>query len=182
MRLFIAIDIPNHIRLQFDAIQRTLKQYNLNAKWVEPHNIHLTLKFLGETPEQKIPEIHAILTAVAHQFKPFSLTLKHFGFFPNEKKPRVFFITTDHENILHDISSSLEEKLVKLEFPRENRFSAHLTLCRFKDTKNIEVLKRNLQTIKTEGNFPVDRIILFKSTLTAKGPLYEHISAITLTA
>jgi 2'-5' RNA ligase len=127
MRLFIAIDIPSEIKQLFERVEQRLKKCDLAAKWVEPKNVHLTLKFLGEVEEQKIPLIKNAMENTAHQFKSFRVSLENFGFFPAERNPRVFFAGTDKEDILRNIYQKIEEELFTIGFGKENRFAAHLT-------------------------------------------------------
>jgi len=175
MRAFIAIDIPVSVKEKIEGIETTLKKCDLNAKWVNPQNIHLTLKFLGNIEEKQLDEIKKAVSETASSFSPLETNLKEFGFFPNEKRPRVFFISTDKEEILKKIAYELEERLEKIGFTKENRFKAHITLSRFKDTKNIDCLKKEVKNIKLQGNLAVKEITLYKSTLTSRGPVYEVI-------
>lgn len=181
MRTFIAIDLNPQIREEIKKIQDALKKCDLAVKWVHPDNAHITLKFLGWVEEKdKIEKIKRIIEEVAAKFKCLDVSLKEFGFFPNEKRPRVFFISTDKENILKSISQELEEKLEKLGFKKEGRFRSHITIARFKGQKNIDLLNKGIKAANIEGTLPIKEITLFKSTLTKSGPVYEVIFKTTL--
>jgi 2'-5' RNA ligase len=175
MRLFIAIDFPKNIKEKLAAKVTILKKCDLAAKWVNIDNLHLTLKFLGDVKEDNLDKIKNIITKAAKQFKPLEVNLVNFGFFPNEKRPRVFFMATDHEEILKSISRILEEDLEKLGFRKEDRFKSHITLARLKGPKNIDCLKRAIKNISLDERFLINEIALFKSTLTRTGPVYEKI-------
>ncbi|MBU1133375.1 MAG: RNA 2',3'-cyclic phosphodiesterase [Candidatus Omnitrophica bacterium] len=175
MRVFIAIKLPANIKDELRQIEADLGKCNLAVKWVDPQNMHLTLKFLGKVAEEKIEEIKKIIEDVAAQFNPFVVNFKEFGFFPNERRPRIFFISTDKEDKLKNISVVLEKRLEKIGFKPEFRFKSHITLARFKETKNIDCLKREVENITIEETFPVKEITLVKSTLTKSGPIYEEI-------
>ncbi len=90
MRTFIAIDLPDSIKEKINSLQTKLKNCDPSAKWVRPANMHLTLKFLGEVEQEKIPQIKKILEKVAAKHRALNVALEAFGFFPNEKRPRVF--------------------------------------------------------------------------------------------
>jgi 2'-5' RNA ligase len=175
MRLFIAITLPENIKIKLEEIVKTFKKCDLDAKWVKTQNIHMTLKFLGEVDEAQLGEIKNIITAVAGEFRQLSVNLTGYGFFPNEKRPRVFFVATDKQELLKNMAMRLEDELEKLGILKEDRFRSHLSLCRFKGTKNIEVLKKEVKNITPQGQFPVEAISLFKSTLTPQGPIYDEI-------
>lgn len=175
MRLFIAIPLPQNIKDYLRDVQTQFKECYCVAKWVNPQNIHMTLKFLGQLKEEKIPAIKNVIKEVAVNFSALEVRLTEFGFFPNERNPRVFFVSTDNEETLQKIAYTLEEKLEALGFEREYRFRSHITLARFKSRKNIECLVGKTKEIKADKTFPVDSIILYKSTLTPHGPIYEEI-------
>ncbi|MCK9573291.1 MAG: RNA 2',3'-cyclic phosphodiesterase [Candidatus Omnitrophica bacterium] len=175
MRLFIAIDIPENLKEKLRVVSAKLKKCDLDAKWVNSENIHMTLKFLGETQEEQIEKIKNIAASIACQFSKLELNTGGFGFFPNENSPRIFFISTDKEEILKNISLKLEDKLEGLGFPKEGRFKPHLTIARFRTKKNIARLKDEIKNISIEGKFMASELILFKSMLTPAGPVYEKM-------
>ena len=175
MRLFIAIDIPEDLKEKLSRVVTRLKKFNLDAKWVNSANIHMTLKFLGEVAEEQLDKIKNIISVTAGNFGRLELSTGKFGFFPNETSPRVFFISTDKEEILKNISFQLEDQLESLGFPKEGRFKSHLTIARFRTKRNIDCLKNEMKGMTIEAKFAVTEIILFKSTLKPTGPVYEKI-------
>lgn len=175
MRMFIAIELPSQIQESLAKIEIILKKCGIDAKWVEPDNIHLTLKFLGEVEEERIEGIKRILQETANLFNSFTVRFKDFGFFPDERRPRVFFVSTDNEETLKDIAQKIEERLEKIGFPKEDRFKSHLTLARLKGLKNIGCLKGEIKNISLNETFPVKEITFFKSTLTKTCPIYEAL-------
>jgi len=175
MRLFIAIDIPEDLKEKLSRIVTRLKKCGLDAKWVNTSNIHMTLKFLGETREEDLDKIENIINATSSMFTKLELNTAGFGFFPSENSPRVFFLSTDNEEILKNISLQLEDKLEILGFPKEGRFKSHLTIARFRSKKNIDCLKEEIKNISIKAKFAVSEIILFKSLLKPTGPVYEKV-------
>jgi len=175
MRSFIAITLPQNIKDYLDDIQKQFKKCEVSAKWVNTQNIHLTLKFLGEVKEEKISSIENIVKETAAGSSALKVKLTNFGFFPSERNPRVFFISTDKEETLQKIAYGLEEKLEPLGFRREYRFKSHITLARLKSKKNTGCLVAKSKKIKADKSFPVDSITLYKSILTPRGPVYEKM-------
>ena len=180
MRTFIAIDLPEKIKNKIAELENDFKKCNLTFKWVKPENLHLTLKFLGDIDQEGVSKINEAITTVSGKFAAFKASFNSFGFFPNEKNPRVFFISIDKEELFKSIASELEKELETLGFKKENRFKSHITLARIKDLKNIESLKEKIKNTQLNEEFPADTIILYKSTLTKEGPLYEEISSYCL--
>ncbi|MDD4955426.1 MAG: RNA 2',3'-cyclic phosphodiesterase [Candidatus Omnitrophica bacterium] len=180
MRLFIAIDLPENLKEKLSRIVLKFKKCDLDAKWVDTANIHMTLKFLGETREDDLDKIKNVLSSVAAFFSKLELNTGEFGFFPNEKSPRIFFISTDKEEILRKISFELEERLERIGFTREGRFKSHLTIARFRSKKNVECLMKEIKDISIKEKFEVSEITLFKSLLKPTGPVYEKIFSAAL--
>ena len=182
MRAFIAINLPKDTKNKISELENDFKKCDLAFKWVKPENLHLTLKFLGNVSEEQITKIKEVITKVSGKFAAFNASFNSFGFFPNEKRPKVFFISIDKEELLKSIAAGLEEELETLGFERENRFKSHITLARIKDLKNIESLKEKIKSAQLDEQFPAEAIILYKSTLTKEGPIYGKIFKSNLTA
>lgn len=180
MRTFIAVELDKEIKKALSKIQDELKTTRADVKWVEPENIHLTLKFLGEVEENKIPKISQILKDISSQAKPFTIALSGLGAFPGLKYPRVVWIgIAEGKAELSKLAELIEARLVQLKFPKEKKgFSAHFTLGRFRSGKNKDVLCQKLNTIQVpELKQEIKSITLFKSTLTPKGSIYEKLWA-----
>ena len=182
MRTFIAIDLPKEIKDSLAILKEQLMASGADVKWVEPQNIHLTLKFLGEVDEKKLEKIITILEEVAKNKNSFSLSISSLGAFPKLDYPRVIWLGIDEgDKESKEIAKELEEKIAKIGIPKEDKpFSSHITIGRTKSTLNREKLVQNLKTLA--GGFGkrnlacrVTKIILFKSTLTPKGPIYEAL-------
>lgn len=180
MRLFIAIDIPQNLKEELSRLTTKLKKCDADAKWVEMQNLHLSLKFLGEVAEDKIKKIEEIISVVGKKYITLELSLENFGFFPNEKHPRVFFVATDKEEELKKIYSEIEDALRGTGFEKEERFKSHITLARFRSAKNIEILRKQIESTIVKGKFPANEIALFKSALTPQGPVYEKTFSASL--
>lgn len=178
-RLFIAIELEDSIKDHILSFQKELKNSVLgDVKWVERENFHLTIKFLGETPENLIDDIKSILDETSYYFEPFYISLEGFGAFPSLKSPRVLWIGIE-EGLggLEKVFDFIEKRLVKKGFKKEDRpFSPHLTLGRVKD-RGIRILK---DLLFDKEVVLVSSITLFESKLTPEGPIYTPIYRVNL--
>ena len=188
MRTFIALNVALAVLDTTIRIQNRFKSLGLHASWVKPGNIHLTLKFLGDTDPDRIPGIQNKLTETLAPFEPFQLSLDSAGVFPNVKNPRVLWIgLKDSNETLRTLQTAIENSLESLGFPIEQRpFSPHLTLARIKSPKGIkspkekQEFKDELDAVNQEGidphPFEVGEIHLYESQLTPKGSIYTVLA------
>ncbi len=179
MRAFIAIELPEEVREYLRRLQGKLGKSGADVKWVLPQNIHLTLKFLGEINEET-GEVQNIIKKTAGAKSTFGIRLSSLGGFPTLNSPRVIWIGINKGAAeVKDIAKLLEDSLDSIGIPAENReFSSHITIGRTRSSLNRIALAKLLNELKdtpqTENiEFPVNKITLFKSTLTPKGPVYE---------
>lgn len=176
MRLFIATPISSEAEKELSRIIGKLKDSGAAVKWVAPSNIHLTLKFLGDTDEKLLPELKQIIDEVAGNHKQIKSGLGELGAFPNLNRPRVYWVgLKSGAKELAAIATELENEVHHFGFPKENRpFKSHLTLGRVKAPNGLQKLNELLNSEKVSPlELTFDRIILFKSTLTPRGPVYE---------
>ncbi len=181
MRAFIAIELPKEIKTILAKTQEKLKSSEADIKWVEPKNIHLTLKFLGEINEEQLNKITKIITDIASSKEPFHINLSCLGAFPDIKYPRVIWAGSDKSEFeLKTIVKELENKIQKIGIPKENRaFSSHITIGRARSGINKDKLKQKLEELSKTAlagktaEFQAQKITLFKSTLTPQCPIYE---------
>ena len=187
MRTFIAIELPENIKGALAQLQEKLKAAKADVKWVEPQNIHLTLKFLGEIDEGKLEKIRKILEDISGDNLAFQIRLGAVGAFPKMHFPRVLWVGIDKGDIeTRKIAAALEEKTAKIGIPKEERaFSSHITIGRTKSDLNRQQLVEGLKKMESnwEGKnleFSVTKITLYKSTLGPGGPVYEALKEATL--
>jgi 2'-5' RNA ligase len=185
MRLFIAIDINEDVRKAIANLQQQLKDKMKNGnglKWVAPENMHLTLKFLGETEENKIDEIIAAIEIACADKKTFDFSLSSLGTFGRPAK--VLWLGCEKPNSgLVKLAGDLDISLNELGLEKEDRpFSAHLTLGRIKDSgvdKNLRQLLKNWPPPQIP-QITADSVCLYKSQLTQDGPVYTLLKKIEL--
>jgi len=180
-RGFIAIDIDSLPEIA--EFENKIKQTGAIVKLVEPKNIHITLKFLGDTDEELIEEIEEIMKKSVEGIPPFNIQLRSTGVFPNENYIKVVWIGIDNGDQIGAIAKDLDEKLSKIGFKTENReFSAHLTIARVKSAKNKDQLLQIIEKFKEFefADIKVESIKLIKSELTQKGPIYSTLKEVKL--
>lgn len=180
-RGFIAIDIKPFPKLI--EFENEIKNTGANVKLVEPENIHLTLKFLGDTDESLIDRIEEITNNSVKETKPFEIQLKGAGVFPNERYIKVIWIGIENGENISKIAGKIDDELSNLGFKREKRkFSAHLTIARVRNVKNKDELIRIIEKYKEVefANIGVNSIKLKKSDLTPKGPIYKTLKEIKI--
>ncbi len=183
MRLFIALPLPGEIEEHLGKAIFALKQKKGKVKWVAPKNIHLTVKFLGEVEEDKLGEITSRLDNIAQNNEAIHSMVHNVGAFPNLFHPKVIWAGLEGDtDRMEKIAVEIEEAMAPLGFEREERrFKPHLTLGRIKDSRGMEEMTEYIGTFRmTPAPVYLDRIVLFKSTLTPKGPIYERLYEATL--
>lgn len=180
-RGFIAMDIDSLSKIA--EFENKIKQSGVIVKLVEPKNIHITLKFLGDTDEEQIDEIEEIMKKAVEGIDPFNIQLKSTGVFPNQNYIKVVWIGINNGDQIGIIVNKIDEKLSEIGFKKEKReFSAHLTIARVKSAKNKEQLLQVLEKYKEFefAEIKVDSIKLIKSELTQKGPSYTTLKEVKI--
>ncbi len=154
-------------------------------KWVEPHNLHLTLKFLGNVHENEIAEVCRAVEQGAAAVEPFELELRGAGAFPNSARPRTVWLGagagTEEMVVLHD---RVEAALAELGYREEHRrFQSHLTIGRVRGAgPGIAELGKLIQQQADfqAGRLDVGQLTVFSSKLTPDGPIYDVLSTAPL--
>ena len=186
MRLFFAVDIPHDIRQAAGEAASAMSTPKGMVKWTRPDNIHLTLKFLGEAPSDKLEAIITAARKVASAYKGMEVEVCGMGVFPDNRKPRIIWLGTKGEtDRLGQLADELDEAMAQVEFEREKRpFSPHLTIGRVRDPKAGKMiggaLAKHQQTVF--GSFHVEKFNLYESQLAPQGPIYTVVSQFWLGA
>jgi len=178
IRSFIAFDINNQSVLQrFNDVQRLLLQTGADLKLVEPKNIHITMRFLGDIKPAMVDHVHEAMKKVS--FSAFDCEIHGLGVFPDLRYARVIWagIRKGAEEST-EIFNQLEPSLRQLGFkPDPKGFSPHLTLARVKTGRNKTELTSRIQELADYdfGVVRADCLRLKKSVLTPKGPIYSTL-------
>jgi 2'-5' RNA ligase len=176
MRLFIGYDIPASVKERILPIRKDIGDDCARIKWVEPENLHLTLKFLGEVDEKNMQLIRGALRQVG--FRHFVSSASGFGVFPSESYARVLWVGLSPHEKIAELHEAIDSALGRLGFPKDDRFQPHITLGRIGAVTQREIFVSRIRSIKslTIGEpFRMDRFALKKSTLTPAGPVYEDV-------
>ena len=177
MRIFIAVDLPAGIKTRIsDFIHKLKPAAPLGIGWANLRDLHVTLKFLGEIEESRLPEIGVAVRAVAAATSVFPLTVAGTGTFPpHSSHPRVLWIGLEESPALLDFQDRLENSLEALGFPREQRpFHPHLTAARVKSAGVPQMLLDQFlrQDGASFGELEVRELVVFQSVLRPEGA--EH--------
>ena len=183
IRAFIAIDLTQDIRNQIDAVTQKLRcQGNTNSiRWVPAHNIHLTLKFLGEVSSTNLELLKKIISQEASRNQSFEFSVKGLGAFPSVHRPRVIWVGIDAPPSLLTLQKGIENETQRLGYTNEDRgFSPHLTLGRISHNASPNEVRQIGDILShTEvgflGKTVVRNIDLFRSDLHPTGAVYTSI-------
>jgi len=181
IRSFIAFDIDSEsVIKRLSEVQKTLLNTGADLKTVEPRNIHVTMRFLGDISPSMIDPIHEEMEKVS--FAPFEIELRGLGAFPTLKYAKVVWVgIKDGAEKLTDIFNQLEPRIRGLGFkPDPKGFSPHLTIARVKSGRNKAELVRIIQEFEDYqfGVIKASCLKLKKSVLTPKGPIYSTLKEV----
>jgi 2'-5' RNA ligase len=190
LRLFIAIELPANVLAALNQVQHELQREPALARlrWVRPEGIHLTLKFLGEMPEERRTDIEAAVSRAVTNVPPFDLHLGRVGRFGSRSSPRVVWIDVEGDiESLKRLQEQVEREVSPLGFPTETRaFSPHLTLARVPPERAREVAAP-LEVAMSRLSVPAatmraTEVSLMRSQLQRGGAVYTQLFAAQLTS
>lgn len=183
-RVFIAVELNDSVRQRLEEIQSELKKIDTDIKWVNPRIIHLTLKFLGDVPQNDLDKVCAAIEDSLRSFSRFEFQINNLGCFPTKGSPKIIWAGVDAgSDLLKQIAETLSAHVSAFcEEKDDKEFSAHITLGRLRSSKNvvhlIDLIKNTPPKFSETQN--VDHITLFKSDLTPSGPNYSIIKTFNL--
>ncbi len=182
-RIFVAIKIkPNETLtdIYFD-LKNKLKRDKIN--WVDLKNLHITLKFFGETNEDDIPGICEHLDELMHFNRSFKLSLKGIGIFGSSYKPSVIWLGIEHNDSLIKLGTDVIDRMDNLGYKKDRQnFVPHLTLGRIKNIQDKKYFSELIGTYKNTfiQNTEVDQMHLIESKLSSAGPTYTVLESFDL--
>ncbi len=182
VRTFIAINLGNTLQRTLSEVIDKFASSKASVRWVAPEIAHLTLKFLGNVEEARLPEVFAACHRAVEGFDPIELELRAVGCFPNMKRPRVVWLGIEKgaEDVKR-LQQRVESELEMIGFPKEERqFRAHLTIGRVKGQQGMSHLCRLLEEERNVfiGSMRADKISVMKSKTLSTGPVYTELEAI----
>jgi 2'-5' RNA ligase len=189
LRTFIAIELDEPLRIALRSVQEKLKRQAPpgSVKWAGSDGIHLTLKFLGDTPQGRVPEIETALHVACAGLGPFEFNVEGRGCFPDFHRPRVIWVAVSEKSgTLTRLQTAVERTVAPLGWPTEERaFSPHLTLGRVAkgaDSRTVAAVGQAVEKSVVEliGLQPVTAVSLMQSELRPGGAVYSRLLHIPL--
>ena len=177
IRLFVALELPEELRDRIAMVQRGVT----GARWIPPESLHVTLRFIGEVPEDRYDDIVYALEAVRSE--PFALTIAGAGHFESRGRVRALWLGIERDPSLMALNKRLESALVRAGLPPEERkYTPHITIARLNEALPAQVsgwLQAN--TMFRAIPWPMDSFVLFSSFQSRNGAIYrpEHEFALT---
>ena len=198
MRLFVALQIPEAVRASLIELTASLRKVCPEARWANMQKAHVTLKFIGEVRPEQGAEIRDALKAVTDRLpvlmatslrdkvldvEPFEMVFAGLGFFPDARRPRVFWAGVNGGAALARLDAAIEDALAAVGVPRESReFRAHLTLARpdaSTDTSGLRNAIAGRDAVEL-GRGRVDEFSLYQSVLKSAGAEYTRLATYPL--
>jgi 2'-5' RNA ligase len=183
MRLFVGLDLPYEMRRNLELLLHLLKP-KARIQWSPVSNLHLTTKFIGEFPEERLDELKMALGAVARP-GALRIALNGLGWFPNPDRPRVLFAGIQAPDGLATLARDTDAACVGLGIKAEKRaFQPHLTLARIRDAEPVFELKKAIFELPSAdfGAFSAEAFYLYRSQLNPGGSIYTKLASFSLTA
>jgi RNA 2',3'-cyclic 3'-phosphodiesterase len=188
LRAFIAIHLSPEIYRNLEQVLKDLHDRWPGApvRWVPAHNIHLTIKFLGDVSSASLPMLTKMLAAEVSRHPPFDISVGGLGAFPTMRRPRVVWVGVEAPPELNVLQHGVEAEMARLGYtPEERDFSPHLTLGRVSrnaGTGDLPRLSEMLSAIKVGflGATRVQSVELFRSDLQPNGAVYTSLFAAPL--
>lgn len=190
MRLFVALDIPEAVRAALGAFIAKMRPACENilagskrsprpsARWARIEAAHITLKFIGEVPAETVEPIKAALARIRFP-GPIEITFRNVGFFPDDRRPRIFWAGIEADAQLGALAAAIETSLEPLGIAREQRvFSPHLTLARVESPRGLGLLRDAIAAAKPLdfGSTVAKDFHLYQSTLKPAGTEYTRLA------
>ena len=177
MRLFVAIDLPPGVIANLDSLLAQLKP-TARVNWSSIENLHITTKFIGEWPEDRLPELTAALRTLPPRLA-IPIAIEKLGFFPNPHAPRVFWAGVHGGDALAQLARETEDALAALGIAKEQRpYSPHLTLARIKTPGKQPALLQAVAALPSLdfGSFTAGRFFLYRSKTAPTGSVYTQLA------
>jgi len=190
MRLFAARPLPEASHAALHSLVHTLKPESGGVTWVKPDNMHLTLRFYGEVSEEQLPALSRYLEKHLAPYNAPELLVRGVGAFPSFKKPSVVWAGIETiSGDIRGIQGTTEQAAREIGLaPKTHAFHPHVTIARLRKMATASVFASLLQPYQEPGGIPefgpefcAGKILLFRSLLTPRGPVYTIVREITLT-
>jgi len=181
MRLFAGIDIPSEVKRSLERLVTMLRPA-AKLRWSPVGNLHITTKFIGAWPDERLEEMKSTLRAVTG-IPPFNISIRGLGWFPNPHHPRIFWAAIRAPESLAALAKATEEAVFTLGIAKETRpYSPHLTLARIDGTPDLAEIRRRIAALDSGdfGEFPVSEFHLYLSDRSPSGSVYTKLASFPL--
>jgi 2'-5' RNA ligase len=177
VRCFAALPIPEGARRTLEHALEGYREKGWPVRWVRPEGIHITLKFFGEVPRERIDAIAESIDFARDGIGPLGVTLRGFGAFPAADRPRVLWAGVEAPAGLELLQDRVETRAEALGFPGEGGiFRPHVTIGRVREGERIpRVEAEALFAEPMESSFSADRVVLYESTPGPGGSTYTSL-------
>jgi 2'-5' RNA ligase len=195
MRIFVALDIDNAIRQRIQRFMEGVSGFAPDARWVRPESLHVTLKFIGEKPQDAVEKIKQALSSV--RAEEVAMNFRGYGFFPTAKAARVFWVGIESGPQPPALAHTIDQTLKALGIAQEEHpFTPHLTLARgagrsgAPHRKKGDAANRNFHRLQEKlaalpapefGTMAAHEFFLYQSQLSQGGSRYTKIASFPLT-
>jgi len=180
MRLFVAIELDKQVKDELVAAQTRLREFDRTVRWPRPEQMHLTLKFLGEVPDEQAQAVCNAAGAVAAQVEPFEVYLASCGCFPPRGRVRIVHagVVDQSRHNLQRCRDLCEQGFAELGFAREHRpFTAHLTVGRVREDRTDGRLRAAVEQLRCEAiSQSVGALCVVQSILSPAGARYTNVA------
>lgn len=180
MRLFVALDLPPEIVGNLEALLARLRP-SARIAWSPPRNLHVTTKFIGWWPDERLDEVKTALAGVPRQ-GAIPVDIRGLGFFPNERAPRVFWCGIDAPG-LDRLAADTDRATAAIGVESEKRaFSPHLTLARIKERLDLRPLHDAIAALPSLefGRCEARSFFLYRSEPRRTGSIYTKLAEFPL--
>ena len=181
MRLFAGLDLAPDVVANLELLLEQLKPA-AQIKWSPPRNLHITTKFIGEWPGERLEELKAALGVLPAQ-PPISIAIAKLGFFPNPHAAHVFWAGVNGGDSLQALARATDEATAALGVAKEERpYSPHLTLARIAKPGRLPGLLSAVAALPSLefGAFTADRFFLYQSQTSPAGSVYTKLAEFPL--
>jgi 2'-5' RNA ligase len=181
MRLFVGLDLPEDVVGNLEKLLDRLRP-TARIAWSPPANLHITTKFIGEWPEERLDELKSALAGLGSR-PPIAVAIRQVGFYPNPHSPRVFWCGIDAPG-LGELAADTDRATSALGIASEKRaFSPHLTLARIKERLDLTALRESVAALESLdfGSFQANGFWLYRSQPRRTGSVYTKLAEFPLT-
>jgi len=185
LRLFFAVPVAAQLTESLTQIQQELRAAGAKVSWTRPENLHFTLKFLGDTPEDQVTELNEVAARVAEDIAAHQIEIGGVGGFPNRSRPRVVWVgCTAGSEQFAQLGEKLDQYLSEagLAEPDKRKFTPHLTIGRVRSRHRLEDLADSMQQLSQceIGPMQVNHFVLMRSQLHPDGAIHTALARFEL--